>query len=310
MTQEVQPLTWQKKTNIEEHQQFFSKINEIIANLAPTVDEAEAAIAQATQAIASANSAIATANAASANADAASQQAQTAANTVAGYDARLTAVEADYLKKTGASQTVTSQIMVPTTATGSRDTQIANGTRIQNDLDAYQPMVRNTGGTADDPFVIAGVKEYTTNMQKMTASSLTASSGFWVRIMKWESIPLRYNIVMTVLSGYYRDSNFYGKLMFGCWDRTNFAHLDLIGALDWSQRFKLTYDGSKIELWYNNTIGGAGGNISVFVDIETGGVTKASAAVAIPASEQVAEAEPDWASFTKKLDCTFVGWSR
>ena len=95
MTQEVQPLTWQKRTNLEEHQQFFAKINEIIANLAPTVNEAEAAIAQANQAIASANAAINTANAASANADAASQQAQTAATTVAGYDGRLTAAEGD-----------------------------------------------------------------------------------------------------------------------------------------------------------------------------------------------------------------------
>lgn len=131
MTQEVQPLTWQKRTNLEEHQQFFAKINEIVANLAPTVDEAEAAIA--------------TANAASANADAASQQAQTAANTVAGYDDRLTAVEGDYLKKDGATQTVTSQIMVPTTAVGARDTQIANGTRIQDDLDNYAAMIRTTG---------------------------------------------------------------------------------------------------------------------------------------------------------------------
>ena len=176
MTQDVQPLTWQKRTNLEEHQQFFSKINEIIDNLAPTVDEAEAAIAQATAAIASANDAIATANAASAAASAAASQAQTAASTVAGYDTRLTAAEgdidaaesditalqgrmgtaegkitaiegreADYLKKTGAAQTVTSQIMVPTTATGTRDTQIANGTRIQNDLAAYEPMIRNTG---------------------------------------------------------------------------------------------------------------------------------------------------------------------
>ena len=82
MTQEVQPLTWSKRTNIEEHQQFFSKINEIIGNLAPTVDEAEQAIAQATQAVTNANAAITTANAASAAADAAAQQAQTAANTV------------------------------------------------------------------------------------------------------------------------------------------------------------------------------------------------------------------------------------
>ena len=95
MTQDVQPLTWQKRTNLEEHQQFFSKINEIIDNLAPTVDEAEAAIAQATAAIASANDAIATANAASAAASAAASQAQTAASTVAGYDTRLTAAEGD-----------------------------------------------------------------------------------------------------------------------------------------------------------------------------------------------------------------------
>ena len=93
MTQDVQPLTWQKRTNLEEHQQFFSKINEIIDNLAPTVDEAEAAIAQATAAIASANDAIATANAASAAASAAASQAQAAATTVAGYDTRLIAVE-------------------------------------------------------------------------------------------------------------------------------------------------------------------------------------------------------------------------
>ena len=176
MTQEVQPLTWSKRTNIEEHREFFSKINEIIDNLAPTVDEAEAAIAQATAAIANANAAIATANAASAAASAAASQAQTAASTVAGYDTRLTAaegdidaaegdiaalqsrmgtaegnitalqgVQADYVKKAGAAQTVTSQIMVPTTATGLRDTQIANGTRIQNDLAAYEPMIRNTG---------------------------------------------------------------------------------------------------------------------------------------------------------------------
>lgn len=163
MTQEVQPLTWSKRTNIEEHQQFFSKINEIIGNLAPTVDEAEAAIARATAAIASANDAVATANAASAAASAAASQAQTAASTVAGYDGRLTAAEGDiaaiegrepdFLKKTGAAQTVTSQIMVPTTATGLRDTQIANGSRIQNDLDAYEPMLRTTGNQ-----VFSGIK--------------------------------------------------------------------------------------------------------------------------------------------------------
>ena len=169
MTQEVQPLMWQKRTNLEEHQQFFSKINEIIANLAPTVDKAEAAIAQATQAIASANAAINTANAASANADAASQQAQTAAGTVAGYDARMAAVESkntqqdtaisalqtadgQNVKLTGA-QNITGIKTVPTEATGTRSQQIANSAKIGAELDNYAPMVRTTGNQS-----IAGFK--------------------------------------------------------------------------------------------------------------------------------------------------------
>ena len=126
MTQEVQPLTWQKRTNLEEHQQFFSKINEIIANLAPTVDEAEAAIAQATQAIASANAAINTANAASANADAASQQAQTAATTVAEYNSRLTAAEGDIDALQSADQMINGNIVsldTRMTAAESKNTQ-------------------------------------------------------------------------------------------------------------------------------------------------------------------------------------------
>jgi len=110
MTQDVQPLTWSRRTNLEEHQQFFSKINEIIANLAPTVDEAEQAIAQATQAITNANAAIATANAASAAASAAASQAQTAASIVTGYDTRLTAAEGDIDALQAADQTMAGNI--------------------------------------------------------------------------------------------------------------------------------------------------------------------------------------------------------
>lgn len=171
MTQEVQPLAWQKRTNLEEHQQFFSKINEIIANLAPTVNEAEAAIAQATQAIASANAAVSTANAASASADAASQQAQTAADTVAGYDARLVAAESkntqqdtaisalqtadgQNVKLTG-DQNISGIKTVPTEATGVRSQQIANSAKVGAELDNYAPMVRNTGNMK-----ISGSKQF------------------------------------------------------------------------------------------------------------------------------------------------------
>nr|DAF77022.1 MAG TPA: hypothetical protein [Caudoviricetes sp.] len=68
--------------------------------------------------------------------------------TIQGQIVALQNVQGDYVKKGGAAQTVTSQIMVPTTATGLRDTQIANGIRIQNDLAAYEPMIRNTGNVS------------------------------------------------------------------------------------------------------------------------------------------------------------------
>jgi len=167
MTQDVQPLTWSRRTNLEEHQQFFSKINEIIANLAPTVDEAEAAIAQATQAITNANAAIATANAASAAASAAASQAQTAASTVAGYDTRLTAAEGgiDALQgrmtaaesknsqqdtaisalqaadaqnvKLAGNQGITGIKTVPLEATGTYSNQIASSQKVRKEIDNY-----------------------------------------------------------------------------------------------------------------------------------------------------------------------------
>ena len=68
--------------------------------------------------------------------------------TIQGQIVALQNAQGDYVKKDGAAQTVTSQIMVPTTATGLRDTQIANGSRIQNDLDAYEAMIRTTGNVS------------------------------------------------------------------------------------------------------------------------------------------------------------------
>ena len=70
--------------------------------------------------------------------------------TIQGQIVALQNVQGDYVKKNGAAQTVTSQIMVPTTATGTRDTQVVNGTRVQNDLDAYEPVIRTTGNQRKD----------------------------------------------------------------------------------------------------------------------------------------------------------------
>lgn len=104
--QEIEPLTYQKTTNIEEHRQFLDKINEIIDNLAPTVDEAEAAIAEAARALADAVAAIATANAAADAAQAASERAAQSAATVAGYDERVTDIERTYVKNASSAPQV------------------------------------------------------------------------------------------------------------------------------------------------------------------------------------------------------------
>lgn len=174
MTQEVQPLTWSKRTNIEEHQQFFSKINEIIGNLAPTVDEAEQAIAQATAAIASANDAVATANTASAAASAAASQAQTAASTVAGYDGRLTAAEGDITSlgdRMTAAETKNSQ---QDTAIGALQTADSNNVKITGAHNIGDYAVLLTGNQGP----IAGLKTFANNIKQKNTS--------------WETIPRIY----------------------------------------------------------------------------------------------------------------------
>lgn len=174
MTQDVQPLTWQKRTNIEEHQQFFSKINEIIGNLAPTVDEAEQAIAQATAAIASANDAVATANAASAAASAAASQAQTAASTVAGYDGRMTAAEGDIDALQAADQTMVGNISAlgsRMTAAESKNSQQDTAIGALQAADAQNVKIDNinqyaVGLTGNQ--TIAGMKTFSSDLQLST----------------------------------------------------------------------------------------------------------------------------------------------
>lgn len=91
--------------------------------------------------------------------------------TIQGQIVALQNAQGDYLKKAGEAQTVTSQIMVPTTATGVKDTQIANGTRIQNDLDAYTPMIRNTGNQNID-----GTKKFITGLMLKRMTSFDRSA--------------------------------------------------------------------------------------------------------------------------------------
>lgn len=203
MTQEVQPLTWSKRTNIEEHQQFFSKINEIIGNLAPTVDEAEQAIAQATAAIASANDAVATANAASAAASAAASQAQTAANTVAGYDGRLTAAEGDIDTLQAADRTMAGNISALGTrmaAAESKNSQQDTDIGALQDADAQNVKINAVNqyavGLTGKQYDIAGAKIFlgectstayfglTNKRAPFTINDRSTKNRSWFRILE------------------------------------------------------------------------------------------------------------------------------
>lgn len=106
----------------------------------------------------------------------------TAEGQIVTIEGRVTAIEGNYLKKSGDPQTVVSRIDVPTTATGVRDSQIANGTRIQNDLDAYPGVIR----IAND-YVRTGI------LSGSTAGSSSASGA--------RDVPARFN---TKSSGFVR----------------------------------------------------------------------------------------------------------
>lgn len=184
MTEPVQPLTWQKRTNHEEHMQFFSKINEIVGQLSGTVERSETALEQATVALVEASTAVTEANTASA-------AASTAASTVAGYNTRLTAAEsgvaanaanigqldietqdlydrdansvklsADHVQIVQGGLDLRGTNRAPNTAVGTDDTQMANGHRVVQELNAYTPMVRTTGSQT-----IAGEKSFTSEIR-------------------------------------------------------------------------------------------------------------------------------------------------
>ena len=155
--------------------------------------------------------------------------------------------------------------------------------------------------------IVTGIKTFDYNNEKMVIAGPTSNSDFWVKIARWTGVNLRYGIIMTVTTQYFRDVNFYGKLMFGCWDRTNFGHLDLYAFYDWSAKFKLTWDGSEIALWFHNTSGKATQNLVIFIEAEWAGTAKTKAIIPIDPQDQVAQAEPDWTSYVNVLNCEFKG---
>lgn len=252
MTQDVQPLTWQKRTNLEEHQQFFSKINEIIDNLAPTVDEAEAAIAQATAAVASANDAVVTANAASAAASAAATQAQTAASTVAGYDNRLTTDEgniaanaADITALQGRMAAAESKNTQQDTAISSLQTADTQNVKISS-INQYA-----VGLTGNQDF--AGIKNNLT--VGVGSVPVGGNAERWVRVAYSNENEIAFTgvVLPDKHAGTSRSMEFY------CICYTSgivFKYRQIFSSPPVASNFVITYDGTTYALWYHYSVAG------------------------------------------------------
>ena len=141
-----------------------------------------------------ANNAVSTANTASEHVDAlvpqvegavqnannASASAQSSAQTVAGYENRLSELETadEQNVKLSGDQNITGIKTVPTEATGVRSQQIANSTKVGAELDNYPHMLRTTGSQTKagpleltDPLTRSGV------FGGRTAFNITDASG-------------------------------------------------------------------------------------------------------------------------------------
>lgn len=148
---------------------FAGSVGAVVQN---ANQQMNASKAQVDQAKAEVDATVTTVAQAVQTANDASASAQQSANTVAGYDTRLSAAESkntqqdtaiialqtadgQNVKLTGA-QNITGIKTVPTEATGTRSQQIANSAKVGAELDNYTQMVRTTGNQE-----ITGIKTFT-----------------------------------------------------------------------------------------------------------------------------------------------------
>lgn len=242
------------------------------------------------------------------NANNASASAQASAQTVAGYENRLSTVESETAGLDSDLNAVTLRV---TTAEGQIVTiegrvtalETADGQNVKIDRinDYAVGLTGNQTVNSDKSF------GYTT--RKLISSNKSSTGSFWVKVATWKTpLGLRYECVMRVISSYYRDINYIGILVFGAWDITNFSHFDLYSQDDFSAKFKLTYDGAEIALWFQNDTGSLGRNFIITVESEfNAGYNKANVATPIPHGDQVIVENPDWNQYTKVENCVYRG---
>lgn len=135
----------------------------------------------------------------------------------------------------GITITGTTTVNVPTNNPGIRDTKAVNGTRVENSLDAYTPMVRNTGNqtingfkTFNNVIIHNGITPYKTVVQEATSDALgkfrllfkyplTVLESSRPRGLIIEGVMSRVNSLSKVLFYVMFDSTFSSVGMGGTW---------------------------------------------------------------------------------------------
>lgn len=154
----IEPIKNQYLTALKERQQIIDKLNEIISGLnalnfddLTTIQSELVAIRESLQtqntAITEINNSIGQIETELTSFD---NRLITLNTNIENTESNLTSFENDTalnlqskVNKNG--DTMTGNLGIPTTTTGSKDNLAVNGERLQNDLDNYEPMIRNTG---------------------------------------------------------------------------------------------------------------------------------------------------------------------
>lgn len=153
----IQPLKQQYLTALKERQQIINKLNEIITglngidfgdltNIHTELITIRESIEQIESAIESVDNRLTSANIEITDIEAHLNE----------FEQETEDVLQSKVNKSG--DTMTGNLSIPLTSTGTRDSYAVNGGRVQNDLDNYAFMVRTSGNQ-----IIAGVKTFTNN---------------------------------------------------------------------------------------------------------------------------------------------------
>ena len=170
-------------------------------------------------------------------------------------------------------------------AVGIYDTNLANGTKVKNELDNYAPMVRTTGNQT-----INGVKNYQYAPKNDYGGSQSTSIG-WFKL--WESetstTAIRRTTILKIL---FRDTGNYGVFSIVRRALSQTSAGMLYGNIP-AGSVKITRDsGGKMTLWTNTT------RTSAWIEVETSATTVSEADYSMVLNDNTVYTEPQAADYS------------